>query len=121
MDKKNLPKRSRYYQGMIDLNLIEKGADYNGLNKSFVIFICKFDLFGQDRHRYTFENLCREDTSLRLGDETTKLFFNTKGTLDDVSEETKHVLNFIENNAPEDTFTERLKEELKKIKENVTV
>lgn len=24
---KNLPKRTRYYQGMIDLNTIEKGAD----------------------------------------------------------------------------------------------
>ena len=24
----NLPKRSRYYQGMIDLNLIQKGDDY---------------------------------------------------------------------------------------------
>ena len=29
--KKNLPKRTRYYQGMIDLNLIEKGADYSEL------------------------------------------------------------------------------------------
>ena len=38
--KKNLPKRSRYYQGMIDLNLIDRGADYKELKKSFVIFIC---------------------------------------------------------------------------------
>lgn len=30
----NLPKRSRYYQGMIDLNLIERGADYNELKKA---------------------------------------------------------------------------------------
>lgn len=29
--KKNLPKRSRYYQGMIDLNLIERGANYKEL------------------------------------------------------------------------------------------
>lgn len=36
---KDLPKRSRYYQGMIDLNQIEKGAFYRDLNKSFVIFI----------------------------------------------------------------------------------
>ena len=28
---RNLPKRTRYYQGMIDLNAIEKGADYRNL------------------------------------------------------------------------------------------
>jgi len=29
--KKELPKRSRYYQGMIDMNLIERGAKYKDL------------------------------------------------------------------------------------------
>ena len=43
--KTNLPKRSRYYQGMIDLNLIERGADFNELKKSYVIFICLEDPF----------------------------------------------------------------------------
>ena len=41
--KSNFPKRMRYYQGMIDLNLIERGADYNVLRKSYIIFICPFD------------------------------------------------------------------------------
>ena len=44
--KDNLPKRMRYYQGMIDLNILEKGENYKNLKKSFVIFICTFDLFG---------------------------------------------------------------------------
>ena len=39
---RNLPKRMRYYQGMIDLNILEKGDDYNHLKKSYVIFICTF-------------------------------------------------------------------------------
>jgi predicted transposase/invertase (TIGR01784 family) len=116
--KKNLPKRSRYYQGMIDLNLIGKGADYNDLNKSLVIFICTFDPFGAGRHRYTFQNLCIDDPNLPLGDETAKVFFNTKGTLDDISEETKKVLDFIDGKKPEDEYTESLKEKVKKIKEN---
>lgn len=42
---RNLPKRTRYYAGMIDLNAIEKGADYSELPQSFVIFICTFDTF----------------------------------------------------------------------------
>lgn len=59
--KDNLPKRMRYYQGMIDLNILEKGENYKNLKKSFVIFICTFDLFGLGRHVYTFENRCIED------------------------------------------------------------
>ena len=35
--KDNLPKRMRYYQGMIDLNILEKGENYKNLKKSFVI------------------------------------------------------------------------------------
>ena len=41
--KYNLRKRSRYYQGMIDLNILSKGADYNRLKEAYIIFICTFD------------------------------------------------------------------------------
>lgn len=37
-----LPKRSRYYQDIIDLKLIEKGQSYDILKTSYVIFICTF-------------------------------------------------------------------------------
>ncbi|GFI22244.1 hypothetical protein IMSAGC011_01017 [Lachnospiraceae bacterium] len=43
-DTKELPKRSRYYQGMIDLQLVDAGQHYKKLNKSYIIFICPFDL-----------------------------------------------------------------------------
>lgn len=42
-----LPKRMRYYQGMIDLSILEKGDSYKNLKRSFIIFICTFDLFGE--------------------------------------------------------------------------
>lgn len=35
--QKDLGKHTRYYQGMIDLNLIEKGAKYSKLKKTFII------------------------------------------------------------------------------------
>ena len=38
-DTKELPKRSRYYQGMIDLQLVDAGQHYKKLNKSYIIFI----------------------------------------------------------------------------------
>lgn len=94
-DTKELPKRSRYYQSMIDLQLIDKGQHYKCLNRSYVIFICPFDTFGAGRHIYTFENICKEDTSILLNDDAIKIFLNAKGTLDDVSEELKAFLDYV--------------------------
>ena len=78
--KRNLPKRTRYYAGSIDLDLIAAGEDYINLKKAYVIFICTFDPFRDGRHIYTFENRCRENLSLSLGDESIKVFLNTRGT-----------------------------------------
>ena len=115
---RNLPKRTRYYAGMIDLNVIEKGADYSELPQSFVIFICTFDAFGKGLWRYTFENVCKEDNELLLEDGTAKIFFNTAGTKGNISEYTKNILKFIADNTTEDDFTEKLAQEVQKIKEN---
>lgn len=93
---KNIPKRSRYYQGFIDMDLIEKGADYSKLKKSFVIFICTFDLFGRDGYIYTFENQCIEYPKLRLGDDAIKVFVNVNGSDDSyISPEIKELLTYI--------------------------
>lgn len=115
---KNLPKRTRYYQGMIDLNAIEKGADYSELPQSFVIFICTFDAFQAGRWKYTFQNVCQEDSQITLNDQTTKIFFNTKGMKGSISKEAKQILELIGGNAPEDDFTKKLAAEVQKIKEN---
>ncbi len=115
---KNLPKRARYYQGMIDLNILEKGEDYKNLKRSFVIFICTFDLFGKGRHIYTFENRCIQDYEIGLGDETTKIILNTKGTMNDVSPEMKRLLNYIDGQASSDEFTQELETAVKTIKNN---
>ncbi len=108
--KKELPKRARYYQGSIDLDLISAGEPYTALRKTIVIFICTFDPFKDGRHIYTFENICRENPSLLLEDETIKLFLNTKGTLDDVTLDMKEFLTYIENTT--DTFAAQAKNPL---------
>ena len=100
VENRNLPKRTRYYHGMIDLNILEKGENYKNLKKSFVIFICTFDMFGEGRHIYTFENRCIENLNLPLGDDTVKIILNTKGTMDDVSPELKSLLDYIDGNNP---------------------
>ncbi|MGN0484605.1 MAG: Rpn family recombination-promoting nuclease/putative transposase [Lachnospiraceae bacterium] len=64
----NLPKRSRYYQGMIDLNLLEKGVDYRYLPKSFVIFICTFDPFGKELISLVCQNMQKGRTVSDIAD-----------------------------------------------------
>lgn len=88
-----LPKRSRYYQGMIDLNSINRGARFRELRTTYVIFICLKDPFGYGNHIYTFENRCNEVPELVLGDEAYKIVLNASGTKDDVSE---NLLDFFE-------------------------
>ena len=113
---KNLPKRSRYYQGMIDLNILEKGEDYKNLKRSYVIFICTFDLFGKGRHIYTFENRCLQDYEIGFGDETTKIILNTKGTMNDVSSEMKRLLDYIDGQEASDEFTNALETAVRSVK-----
>ena len=94
--QKELPKRNRYYQGQIDMNLINRGESYRKLKRSFVIFICTFDPFGKGSWVYRFENVCREFPELFLGDGAVKIFFNTRGINDIVSEEVKDLLRYLE-------------------------
>ena len=117
-DTKELPKRSRYYQSVIDLQFIDKGQHYNDLNQCYIIFICLFDAFGRGRHIYTFENICKEDNQISMGDEAVKIFLNANGTQDDVSEDLKAFLDFVAGRKTEDSYVEKLEEAVSKAKRN---
>lgn len=112
--KKNLPKRSRYYQAMIDLNLIEKGSNYRELKQSYVIFICLKDIFGKGLPVYTFENQCKECKDLSLGDETTKIFINASGHSQDLSDEMRDFLNYLVGKSAESDFVKKIESEVQK-------
>ena len=112
----NLSKRSRYYQGMIDLNLLEPGDDYGKLERSYIIFICTFDMFGRGRNIYTFENRCVEALDLVLPDEAVKVFINTTGTGDDLDEEFMELMNFFNGELATAGIAKELQEEVDKVK-----
>lgn len=115
---KELPQRSRYYQGMIDLNLLEKGLAYCELNECFIIFICTFDPFGQGLHRYTFRNICLEDKGILLEDKSIKVFFNIKSTANDVSQNVRNLLEYLNNRTVNSELTEKLDLEVKRARQN---
>ena len=103
--KANIPKRVRYYHGMIDLDILEKGADYAQLKKSYVIFVCTFDLFEENRPVYTFENRCVQNTNLALKDEAITVILNTKGTMKNISPKLQALLSYIDTGKPTDEYT----------------
>ena len=114
-----LPKRTRYYQAMIDVNVLEKGKDYLELKPSFIIFICTFDPFPRfNRRIYTFSNLCHEQDALELGDETVKIFLNTKGATGEVDEDIEKFLAYVDGKAAEGKFTQDIAAEVERIKQH---
>lgn len=109
---KQLAKRSRYYQSALDTSLLKKGTKYQSLRKAYIIFICLSDPFAENRCMYTFENICKESKNLLLEDGTQKVFVNTKGNKEEISEELRNFLDYLENACVKDWFTQRLDEEV---------
>ena len=113
-----LPKRTRYYQGMIDMDETEKGQYYQDLKESFIIFICTFDPFDQGRPMYTLRNLCIEDKTLELGDQATKIFLNSKGKSDTLDPDIAAFLRYVDGKAAEGTFTKEVNQEVIRVKKH---
>ncbi len=77
-DTRELPERARYYQGMIDVDSLKSGQKYKNLKTSYIIFICIDDIFNMGLGKYTFQNICLENSKISLNDRTFKYFFIAK-------------------------------------------
>ena len=117
-DKKNLPKRMRYYQSIIDISFLSPGMDYKELRKSFIIFICNYDEYGRGRCIYTFENTCCEETDLKFGDESFKILINTKGNRDEASDDLKELLKYLDDGTVTGDYSRKLDDAVKAVKSN---
>ena len=102
-DTKNLPKRSRFYQAVLDSNLLPPGSvDFNKLNRAFIILIMPFDPFGKGLYKYTFRMKCEECPDLVLQDDATRIFLNCHGTHPEmVSPELIELLHYMEKSTNE--------------------
>ena len=111
-DTKELPERARYYQGLMDLDSLGKGESYKKLKDSHVIFICMENIFSakkKDLPVYTFENMCREDNSVKLNDRTYKHFFIAPTCAKMIEdEEIRSFFEFLITNNPADNYTSEL-------------
>ena len=120
-DKGELPKRARYYQGILDVQELNSGDHYKDLKDSYVIFICVPDIFDKGLAKYTFENLCLEDNSIKLNDRAYKYFFIAQNYDRILDERQKAFLKLVMLNKAEssDSFTERISKLVADAKLNV--
>lgn len=99
----NIPKRTRFYQALVDAPLLESGEKrFDSLNPSYIVVICGFDLYGQGKYRYTFENRCLEVPGLVIGDGCKRIILNTKGRNDkEVEPALIEFLHYVEESTDE--------------------
>lgn len=123
--QKELGKRMRYYEAMLDMDALMKGEPYNKLKESYVLFICKYDPFMDKNQkpfglpRYTFKNICAENNSVNLNDKSLKVVYNSSAYEAEKDDKVKAFLRFVQNNEPgADDFSNRLNALVQKIKEN---
>ena len=120
----NIPKRTRFYQALIDAPILKSGErGFDKMNPLYIIIICNYDPYGKKKYCYTFDIQCKEVPGLRLGDEVTKLLLSTKGeNEEEVSKELVDFLHYVtesnENGLPDecDERLKRLHESIREIK-----
>ncbi len=100
-ERKTLPRRTRYYHGLIDTKLFSAGIGYEKLPNVFIIFILPYDPFDKNRMVYTVQNSCVEDDSIPYDDGARKIFLYTKGTEGNPRQELKDMLKYIEKSTVE--------------------
>jgi predicted transposase/invertase (TIGR01784 family) len=119
-NKGNHPKRSRYYQALLDSSLLEPGVkDFNIIPNVTLIQIAPFDLFEKKKCRYTFRMKCDEVEGLELEDGAVRIFFNTHGEKEEgMSDELMALLHYIEHTT-EDNAAQSESEKIQEIHKRI--
>lgn len=105
------PQRIRFYHAIIDSRSLKSGEDLGKLKRVYVIFICNYDPFGYDRVKYTIRNMCVEEPEMPYDDGAQTTILYTKGTKDDnISEELRQFLNYMENTTQTNAVNDTLKD-----------
>lgn len=113
-----LAKRTRYYQGLMDVDSVFTGIKYKDLNETYVIFLCLGDAFDSGLPVYTFENVCTENPKVKMNDGTHKIFFNAQKYDTMKSEELKSFFKYLCGKEASSDFSEKLSAIVKRIKMN---
>lgn len=115
--QKDLPLRSRYYQSMLDMNYLESGDDYSVLPKSFVIFICDYDVFGWDIPVLSFRYTDEKNKDKVLDDGTYRIFLCRTPHFEeaDIDDDIKAFLRYMGGKKNGNAFVEKVDNKVEEI------
>ena len=117
-DTGELPERARYYQGVLDVDQLNKGVEYSELRTSYVIFICIPDIFKKGLGKYSFENICKENSEVVLNDRAYKYFFIAKNYDKILNEDQKDFLRLVLSNECSSGFSNKISKMVEAAKHN---
>lgn len=106
--EKDLGKRTRYYQSLLDMDNLLKGQHYSELKECYVIFLCLYDPFEKGLPVYSFNRVCKESTDIDLQDSTHHIFFNCNAFEKEDDAELKAFLSYVKDNNAGSNFTRRI-------------
>jgi len=105
--EKDIPRRNRYYQSLIDSKLLPTNTPYKQLPDLTSIWILPYDPFGDDRMVYTVKNVVTENNQIVYNDGVTKLYLYTKGSKGG-SQKLRELLAFMEEPTRDKAVDEEL-------------
>lgn len=110
LKKEALPRRLRFYHGLIDTKLLNSGTDYDQLPNVVIIMILPYDPFGADRMVYTIRNLCEEDSTISYEDGARKIVLYTKGKKGNPSQNLRDMLKYLQETREENVTNQDIAE-----------
>ena len=91
-EKKGLPRRSRYYGDLIDVQLLSTGTDYAKLPELVTIFILSYDPFGENAMYYEAGTVLKTHPNVTYNDGIRRIFLYADGELPEGnSEDDQHI------------------------------
>ena len=94
--KKLLPKRSRYYGDLIDVQLLETGMGYDKLPELVTIFILSYDPFGRNSLYYEAGSILKTHSDIPYNDGIRRIFLYVDGDLpENAGEDEKKLKNLL--------------------------
>ncbi len=119
---KSIKLRSRYYHSQMDMELLDKGMDYEKLPNSYVLFICDYDPFEERKYVYT-QKICVESTNVDMDDGIRTIYLSTQGeNRDEISVELVKFLEFVgkpleeSEQEIEDVYVRQLQDSVRRVK-----
>ena len=94
--KEGLPRRSRYYGDLVDVQLLSTGIEYDKLPELITIFILSYDPFGEDALYYEAGSIIKTHPDIPYNDGIRRIFLYVNGKLpDNADEKEKKLMNLL--------------------------